>query len=224
MLTLSACHSNPPGRSTEEPVHIEAIDGSEISRVVLTAKAAERLDVQTSPVRAQPVVRKRSFGGQVVRTDGGVLVRVPLSASVLNQVDQGLPAYARPLSEEAAVWPARVVETPDAKEAASALYCRIDGVGYSLSLEQRVLVEVSMLGSDAIRKVIPYSAVLYDLHGNTWAYARVEPLTFERALIVVDYIEGDLAVLAEGPPAGTEVVTTGAAELFGAESGIGGAH
>jgi hypothetical protein len=28
----------------------------------------------------------------------------------------------------------------------------------------------------------------------------------------------------EGPPAGTTVVTVGGAELFGAESGVGGGH
>jgi len=39
--------------------------------------------------------------------------------------------------------------------------------------------------------------------------------------ISVEFIDGDRAVLSEGPPAGTEVVTDGAAELFGAELGIG---
>jgi len=37
----------------------------------------------------------------------------------------------------------------------------------------------------------------------------------------VDYIEGDQAVLTEGLPAGTKVVTVGGQELFGAEFEIG---
>jgi hypothetical protein len=64
--------------------------------------------------------------------------------------------------------------------------------------------------------------VLYDVHGETWVYTSLEPLIYVRHSISVDYIEGDVAVLSEGPPAGTEVVMAGAAELFGAEAGIGG--
>lgn len=71
------------------------------------------------------------------------------------------------------------------------------------------------------RTVIPYSAVLYEPNGETWAYTSPESLTFVRAPIVVETIDGDRAVLSEGPPLGTMVVTVGVAELFGAESGIG---
>jgi hypothetical protein len=71
-------------------------------------------------------------------------------------------------------------------------------------------------------KVVPYAAVIYGVHGETWVYTNPEPLVFIREPITIDYIEGDLAVLSEGPPAGTAVVTVGGSELFGAESGIGG--
>ena len=47
-------------------------------------------------------------------------------------------------------------------------------------------------------------------------------LNIWRVLIAAFVIDGDLAVLSHGPPSGTEVVTVGAAELFGAEFGIGG--
>ena len=76
-------------------------------------------------------------------------------------------------------------------------------------------------GAVALRKVIPYAALIYDLHGDTWAYTSPAPLTFVRHPVKVDYIQGDLAILTEGPPAGATVVTTGAAELFGAEFGVG---
>jgi hypothetical protein len=77
-------------------------------------------------------------------------------------------------------------------------------------------------GADAgVVKVVPYAAVLYDARGDTWAYTNPKPLTFVRHSIHIDYIEGDLAVLSDGPPSGTEVVIVGAAELFGAETGIG---
>ncbi|MGH7512874.1 MAG: hypothetical protein ACREOQ_08125 [Gemmatimonadales bacterium] len=67
------------------------------------------------------------------------------------------------------------------------------------------------------RKVVAYAAILYDTDGDTWAYASPEPLTFVRAPVTVDYIERDVAVLSDGPPVGTTVVTVGAAELYGSE-------
>ena len=71
---------------------------------------------------------------------------------------------------------------------------------------------------------IPYAAVLYDAEGKTWAYESPDENVFVRSEIVVDRIEGELAYLAEGPPVGTEVVTVGAAELYGTETGVGGGH
>jgi hypothetical protein len=71
------------------------------------------------------------------------------------------------------------------------------------------------------RKVIPYAAVLYDPEGETWAYTNPEPLVFVRHRLTVEYIDGDLAILLDGPPSGTPVVTVGAAELFGTEFEVG---
>ncbi len=72
-------------------------------------------------------------------------------------------------------------------------------------------------GETTLRKVVPYSAVLYDVDGGAFVYTSPEPLTFVRAPITVDYIKGDVAVLSDGPSSGTAVVTVGSAELFGAE-------
>ncbi len=69
----------------------------------------------------------------------------------------------------------------------------------------------------AQHKVIPYAAILYDTGGDTWTYTSPEPLTYVRHRIVVDRIVRELAVLTDGPPAGTAVVTVGAAELYGSE-------
>lgn len=69
----------------------------------------------------------------------------------------------------------------------------------------------------AKQKVMPYSALLYDTTGETWTFTNAEPLTYVRQKIKVDRIDGDKVFLAQGPAAGTKVVTVGAAELFGSE-------
>jgi len=129
-LSLVACTPVSTDYEREhEPAEVEPIEGTELSRVILEAEAAERLGIQTVPVRP-------------------------------------------------------------------------------------------MEGSETLQ-VIPYGAVLYDAQGATWAYTSPADLTYIRESISVDHIEGDEAVISEGPVPGTEVVTVGVAELFGAETGVG---
>lgn len=218
--SLSACTSTPEPQKVE-PARVEPIEGTDLSRIELTERAAERLDIQTVPVREQQIARQRTFGGRVVDTDSSALVRVALNESDLAKVDRSQPVIVRPLEEGAGGWIAQVIAAPDPKEETKALYLSV-ATESGFVPDQRVSVETSMLGSGAQQKGIPYAAVLYDTHGDTWVYTRLEPLVFVRAPIVVEYIEGDLAVISEGPPTGTEVVTAGAGELFGTESGIGG--
>lgn len=69
--------------------------------------------------------------------------------------------------------------------------------------------------------VIPYSAVLYDVDGTTWAYVQEGDLSFVRHPLEIETIEGDDALLVSGPPPGTLVVSVGATELLGTETGLG---
>jgi hypothetical protein len=129
---LSACTQAPAeaDSGTAEPATVEHIEGSDVSQVTLTAKAAQRLGIQTAPIR-RATVNGRS------------------------------------------------------------------------------------------RTVAPYGAVLYDAKGETWVYVGRGPRSFVRERIIVDDIEGDQAVLTDGPATGTLVVTVGAAELYGTELGVG---
>lgn len=70
----------------------------------------------------------------------------------------------------------------------------------------------------AQRKIIPYAAIIYDTNGDTWTYTNPQPLTYFRHRITVDYIDGDHAVLSDGPSSGMAVVTVGAEELYGSET------
>lgn len=77
-------------------------------------------------------------------------------------------------------------------------------------------------GGTSAATSIPYGAVLYDIDGATWTFTSPEPNVFVRQAIDINSIRGDVAVLSEGPPTGTEVVTVGATELLGAELGVEG--
>ena len=74
---------------------------------------------------------------------------------------------------------------------------------------------------DAQHETVPYSAIIYDAEGHSWVFTTSESLSYVKAPIAIDRIDGDRAILTEGPPPGTPVVTQGAEELFGVEDGIG---
>ena len=239
-----------PGAPTYgQPAKIEPLKGSDAKRVTLTARAAERLDIRTVPVREQEVVRKRSAVGFVLAPPEAtvatapvaaglslpqgagataaqtVLVRVPLAGDV-HRLAPDRPAHILPVNAKDGMAgktakPVRAPDGTDAKEAARALHYKVEGGGQELAPGERVRVEFHLEGSGKQRRTVPHSAVIYDPRGDAWVYTNPEPLVFVRHRIKVDYIESDLAVLSDGPPAGTPVVTTGAAELFGAEYRVG---
>jgi hypothetical protein len=77
-------------------------------------------------------------------------------------------------------------------------------------------------GRQGTYRVIPYSAVVYDNDGSTWAFVNTAPRTFVRQRLTVGAIQGSTAVLTAGPAAGAAVVTMGAPELLGTEYNISG--
>ena len=81
--------------------------------------------------------------------------------------------------------------------------------------------EVMVSRSKSKQKVVPYSALIYDAGGRTWVYTSPQPRTFVRQKVEVEYIEGDLVVLKDGPSTGTAVASVGVAELLGAEFKVG---
>jgi hypothetical protein len=127
-LQLSGCVKETTATKIQ-PFQLETIEGTDLKRVILTEKAVERLDIQTSPVREE----------------------------------------------------------------------RVNGVN---------------------RKVVPYAAIIYDTQGQTWVYINPASLTFVRESVSVLFIDGDDAILVKGPSIGSEVVTVGLAELYGAETGV----
>lgn len=129
-LSLAGCGGQATEAAAEAPAIVEEVDGSEVGRITLTERAAERLALETAQV-----------------TDGG---------------SRGL--------------------------------------------------------------AVPFAAVFWDADGQAWTYTSPADLVFVRAPITVSRVDGDRALLADGPPVGTTVVTVGVAELYGTETGVGGGH
>jgi hypothetical protein len=237
------------------PSKVETIDGSEVKRVTLDAKAAERLAIQTEPVRKEKVVFRTVVLGQVedeasakstatsepasastpVTAPGGkIRVLVLLDAAddeddVDDNLDEDDDDTAEiiaaddddeddePLMAKRVAMASGVVETDSGM-----LYFKIPPKAHhNLTPGQRVGVRLAAPGSGAEKIIVPYSAVLYDAKGDAWVYTNPEPLVFVRHRVTIDKIDRGRAVLQDGPAVGTKVVTVGAAELFGAESGVG---
>ena len=82
---------------------------------------------------------------------------------------------------------------------------------------ERAGIQTAPIRQNGQETVIPYDALIYGADGNTYTYTAPEPLTYVREEINIDHVAGDSVMLSEGPPVGTEVVTVGAAEVYGTE-------
>jgi hypothetical protein len=197
----TACgYSTPAEGEGDEPAKVEAVEDSDLSKVVLTDDAARRIGLETAAVAMSSVESDVVIRGQVAAdpaSAGTYLVHVSLPATELARVDLSQPARVL------AVFGSNGVVAP------------LVGVG------QRVRVQVVLSGGGE-QKTIPYSAVIYGVEGGTWTYTSAGPLTFVRAPITVESVQGDVAVLSDGPDPGTEVVTVGGEELLGTEFAIEG--
>ena len=118
--------------------------------------------------------------------------------------------------------PAKPVKltTPSANALATTvdLYYEVENHDGKLRPGQRVGVTLPLKG-EAESLVVPYASILYDHNGGAWVYEAMGKHVFARRRVVVDHVVGPEAVLALGPKPGTQVVTDGAAELFGTEFG-----
>ena len=110
---------------------------------------------------------------------------------------------------------------PSANSAAGTvdLFYDLDNRVTRYSPGQRVGVTV-LLRAEPESLTVPWSAVIHDIYGGTWVYEQAGERTFVRRRIVVRYVVDNTAVLAAGPAPGSQVVTAGAAELFGTETGF----
>jgi hypothetical protein len=85
----------------------------------------------------------------------------------------------------------------------------------------RVGLRTAAVHADGRFTVVPSEAVIYDAEGHSYVYTQPKPLSYVRAEVRVSGGDGRTTRLSDGPPAGTRVVTTGAAEVYGTEFEVG---
>ncbi len=195
---------------------------SSLSRLVLTSPVNGVL--QQVWVSAGQTVPVATVLFEVARLDP-VWVRVPVYVGDLVDIDRQRPASIRLLGEQkkAEAFAAKPVQGPPLSHADSAsadLFFELSNPDRLLRIGQKVSVSLIKTGlRDSL--AISGSAILYDIHGGTWVYIQLEPHVFSRRRVEVSYMSGDLVVLARGLREGDLVVTTGAAEIYGTEFGVG---
>ncbi len=112
------------------------------------------------------------------------------------------------------------VSAPPSANAAAAtvsLFYGLDNADHTLRPGQRLGANVPLRGTTEQVASIPAAAIVFDAHGGTWAYERVDASTFARRRVEVSVVHEGRAILARGAAPGTQFVTVGAAELFGTE-------
>jgi hypothetical protein len=96
----------------------------------------------------------------------------------------------------------------------------IQQVTFTADAARRAGLRTATVRSSGRETSIPYAALIYNEEGNTYTYVSRKALVFVRTRIGVDHIANGRVVLRRGPPTGTRVVTTGAAEIYSAEFGV----
>ncbi|MGE0105182.1 MAG: efflux RND transporter periplasmic adaptor subunit [Blastocatellales bacterium] len=156
---------------------------------------------------------------------GTLWVRVPVYVGDLSRIARGRSAGIRDLNGGPGatvrqVLPVNAPPTADAAASTADIYFSIPNGDGSLRPGQRVGVTLPLKVEEE-SPVIPWSAVLHDVQGNTWVYENSAPQIFVRRAVEVRRVSGDTAVLGRAPALGTRIVISGATELFGTEFGAG---
>jgi cobalt-zinc-cadmium efflux system membrane fusion protein len=154
-----------------------------------------------------------------------VWIRVPVYVGDLNAIHRNQTARVRMLNDPLGA-PSRVARPVNAPPTANPandtadLYFELANTDGSLRPGQKMSVTLLEKAS-AESLVVPWSAVLHDIHGGTWVYENTAPHEYVRRRVEVRRVVDSRAVLARGPALGAKVVTVGAAEIFGTEFGTG---
>lgn len=154
-----------------------------------------------------------------------IWVKVPIYAGELSSIAESAPARVAVLGEahRAKAFTAEPVQAPptaDPQAATVDLYYQLANSDARLRPGQRLSVSLA-LDEKAESLVLPWSAVEHDIQGGTWVYVATEPHKFVRRRVEIAFVADDLAAITNGPAEGQQIVSSGAAELWGTEFGAG---
>ena len=93
-------------------------------------------------------------------------------------------------------------------------------VTFTAEAARRAGLQLATVTARGGGREIPYAALIYNDEGDAYTYVSAKPLRYLRTPIEVRRITHGRVLLAHGPPAGTKVVTVGAAEVYSAEFGV----
>lgn len=152
-----------------------------------------------------------------------VWIRVPLPVADLGSLNRSAAATIAPLSGTVreAVLANSVTAPPSANPLAGTVdaYFELPNTGMKYVPGQRVGASLA-LNDQGSSLFVPWSAIVVDIHGSTWVFVKVGERRYARRRVEVLTTQGTDAVLSRGPAANALVVTAGAMELFGAETGF----
>jgi hypothetical protein len=199
------------------------VQRAEAGSVRSVEEARARRDAALATLRAAEARRK----GLAEATFGGgetLWVRVPVYVGDLRLVVPDRPALVAaigaPGGEGVRATPVAGPRAGNPDAASVDLYYAVDNRDGRLRPGEKVAVTIELGETDDV-PVVPWAAVVHDVHGGEWVYERVAAQAYARHRVQVRYVVGSDAALASGPPAGASVVVAGAAELFGVEFGAG---
>ncbi|HMV49783.1 MAG TPA: efflux RND transporter periplasmic adaptor subunit [Blastocatellia bacterium] len=199
-------------------------------------KAPVSADVPVAIAAPRDGMIQKVFAGEGQTVPGGaalleivnlatVWIRVPVYVGELNLIDRRQTAQVQSLNDApgAASRAARPVNAPPTANPlndTADLYFELANADGSLRPGQKLSVTLAEHASEE-SLVVPWSAVLHDIHGGTWVYENTAPQQYVRRRVEIRRVVNSRAVLARGPAAGAKIVTAGAAEIFGTEFGTG---
>ncbi|MFO0813107.1 MAG: HlyD family efflux transporter periplasmic adaptor subunit [Gemmatales bacterium] len=151
-------------------------------------------------------------------------VRVPVYVGDLKELDTRAAVTVgtlemKPGSGGLTATPVAAPPSANAVAGTVDLFYKLDNIGVQYSPAHRVGVTID-LNDDAESLAVPWAAVVHDVYGGSWVYIKTAEHTFVRHRVIVRFVKDNLAALIQGPAAGSQVVTAGAAELFGTETGF----
>ena len=193
---------------------VRSVNVSPGQNVVAGAPLFEILDLSTIWIRVPVYVDllwqlKPEQTATLVSLDGTKLGNPVQSTSSPDQI-LAIPIAAPP--------------TANAASSSADLYYQVDNKTLRLRPGQRIGVDLPV---NSIRQalIVPTAAILYDIYGGTWVYVEKasasDSTKYGRQRVLLEWVDGDDAIVSGGPAIGAKVVTAGAAELFGTEFGVG---